>query len=94
MIAVRDRRAFDIALLCWRGQPERTARDALIYRTGLSAPAWMVAPLQLASVARLAVRPSAPTARTLGVLGVVMVAGYLVERDFRQVMRPSGLIPW
>jgi hypothetical protein len=92
VVAVRDGRAFDIALLRWRGRPERVGRDALIYGTGLSAPAWMLA-MQLVSVGRLTVRPSSPATRTLGVLGAAMVAGYLVEREFRQVTRPSGFDP-
>ena len=92
VVAVRDRRAFDIALLRWRGRPERVARDALVYGTGLSAPVSMLG-MQLVSVARLAFRPSSRAERTLGLLGATMVVGYLVERDFRQAMRPSGFDP-
>jgi hypothetical protein len=92
VVAVRDRRAFDIALLRWRGRPERVARDAMVYGTGVSAPAWLLA-VQLLAVARLAARPSSAAARTLGFLGAAMVGGYLVEREFRQVVRPSGFDP-
>jgi hypothetical protein len=92
VVAVRDRRSFDIALLRWRGRPERVARDAFIYGTGLSAPVGMLA-VQLACVARLAVGPSRTAARTLGVLGAAMAAGYLVEREFRHAMRPGQMHP-
>jgi hypothetical protein len=92
VVAVRDRRAFDVALLRWRGRPERVARDALVYGTGLSAPVSMLA-TQLVSVGLLAVRPSRPAARTLGLLGATMVVGSLVERDFRQALRPSVFDP-
>jgi hypothetical protein len=92
VVAVRDRRSFDIALLRWRGRPERVARDAFLYGTGLSAPVGMLA-VQLACVGRLAVGPSRGAARTLGVLGAAMTAGYLVEREFRQAMRPGAADP-
>jgi hypothetical protein len=92
VIAIRDRRSFDIALVGWRGRPERVARDALVYGTGLSEPAWMLA-TQLVCVARLAAAPSRPAARTLGLLGAANVVGYLVEREFRRAVRPEGLDP-
>jgi hypothetical protein len=59
---------------------------------GLSAPAGMLA-VQLACVARLAIGPSRAAARTLGVLGAAMVAGYLVEREFRQAVRLGAVHP-
>ena len=92
VIAVRQRRSFDIALLAWRGRPDRVARDALLYGTGLSAPAWMLA-AQLIAIGQLAARPSQPAAQMLGILGAGMTVGYLVEREFRQAMRPKELDP-
>jgi hypothetical protein len=92
VVAVRQRRTFDLALLGWRGRPERVARDALIYGTALSAPQVMLV-AQLAAVVRLAAGPSRPAARTLGLLGAAMVPGCALEREFRQALRPGGFDP-
>ena len=92
VVAVRERRAFDLALLGWRGRPERVARDALIYGTGLSAPPVMLV-AQLAALLRLAAGASRPAARTLGLLGTAMVPGCALEREFWQVLRPGGVDP-
>src|SRR5918912_2932078 len=89
LVALRDRRTFDIAVLRWRGRPERVARDSLVYGTGLSAPSWMLA-AQLVAVIRLARGASPLAQRTLGLLGSAMVGGYLVEREFRQALRQEG----
>ena len=42
LVALRERRSFDIALLGWRGQPDRVARDSWLLGTGLSAPVVML----------------------------------------------------
>jgi hypothetical protein len=88
-LAVRQRLAFDIAVLRWRGSADRVARDTWLFGTGLSAPVTMLV-TQASATARLATRPDPLAERVLGLLGSAMVAGYLVEREFRAVMRPSG----
>jgi hypothetical protein len=89
---VRDRRAFDIAVLGWRGRPERVVRDSLFLGTGLSAPITMLVTQAVATV-RLATAPSPVATRTLGVLGATMTCGYLVEREFRSAFSPAGRDP-
>jgi hypothetical protein len=91
-VALRDGRSFDIAVLGWRGRPERVARDSWFLGTGLSAPVVMLA-TQAIATARLAVGPSQAAMRTLGVLGAVMTCGYLVEREFRVAASPGGWNP-
>jgi hypothetical protein len=88
-LAVRRRLAFDIAVIGWRGRPDRIAHDTVLLGTGFSAPMTMLA-TQAAATLRLAVRPDPLAERVLGVLGTAMVAGYLVEREFRAAMAPSG----
>ena len=46
--------------------------------------------LQAGATFRLAMRPDPFAERVLGLLGSVMVGGYLVEREFRAAMKPSG----
>jgi hypothetical protein len=92
-VALRDRRSFDIALIGWRGRPERVARDSWLLSTGLSAPVVMLA-TQAVTTSRLAAGPSRRAARTLGVLGAAMAGGHLVEREFRAVLPPGGGILW
>ncbi len=92
VIALRDGRAFDIALLGWRGRPERVGRDSWLLGTGLSAPVVMLT-TQAVATARLAAGPSPGATRTLGALGVTMSAGYLVEREFRRALTPAGWDP-
>jgi hypothetical protein len=92
LIAVRDRRSFDIALLRWRGRPQNVLKDSLLLGTGLSAPVTMLVTQAVATI-RLATAPSPVAARTLGVLGAAMACGYLVEREFRSAFSPAGLDP-
>jgi hypothetical protein len=92
LIAVRDRRSFDIALLRWRGQPENVLKDSWFLGTGLSAPITMLATQAVATM-RLAAAPSPVATRTLGVLGAAMTCGYLVEREFRSAFSPAGVDP-
>ncbi len=91
-IALRDGRAFDIALLRWRGAPALVARDSWLLGTGLSAPVAMLAAQALVT-ARLASRPSKHAAVGLGALGAAMSAGYLVEAEFRRAVCPRGWDP-
>jgi hypothetical protein len=88
-LAVKRRLAFDIALLSWRGRQDRIAHDTWLLGTGLSAPVIMLG-AQAVATFRLAMRPDPLAERVLGLLGCVMVGGYLVEREFRAAMRPSG----
>ena len=46
--------------------------------------------LQAGATFRLALRRDPLAERVLGVLGSAMVVGYLVEREFRGAMTPSG----
>ena len=82
LIALRDGRSFDIALLRWRGEPENVLKDSWLQGTGLSAPIYMLA-TQAVATTRLATAPSPVATRTLGVLGAAMTCGYLVEREFQ-----------
>ena len=89
VVALRQRRAFDIALLGWRGRPERVARDSWLLGTGLSAPVVMLSAQAVATL-RLGSRPSRAATRVLGTLGAVMTCGYLIEREFRAAVSPAG----
>src|SRR5689334_1777620 len=88
-LAVRRRLAFDIALISWCGRPDRVAHDTWLLGTGVSAPVTMLA-TQAGATARLAIGPVQQAERVLGLLGAAMVGGYLVEREFRAAMKPSG----
>jgi hypothetical protein len=89
LIAVRDGRPVNAALLGQRGRADRVARDAWLHGTGLSAPVVMLG-AQAVLTARLARRPSRRTARILGLLGTAMACGYLVEQDFRDAFTRGG----
>ena len=89
LIAVRQHRAFDVAVIGWRGRPDRVARDSWLIGTGLSAPVVMLA-AQVVATARLALGPSPAASGTLAGLGVVMSCGYLVEQEFRNAVSPAG----
>jgi hypothetical protein len=89
LVALRDRRPFDIALLGWRGQPERVARDSWLLGTGLSAPVFMLS-IQGAATVRLWAGPSRVATRILGSLGATMACGYLIEQEFRGALTPAG----
>jgi len=68
LVALRDRRAFDIALVGWRGQPDRVLRDSWLIGTGLSAPVVMLTAQAIATL-RLAAGLNQCARRTLGALG-------------------------
>lgn len=89
VIAVRDGRAFDIALIRWRGRADQVARDSWLLGTGLSAPVAMLT-AQAVLTTRLALRPSRRATVGLGLLGATMSGGYLVEREVRDALRPRG----
>lgn len=92
LVALRDGRSFDIALLRWHGRPERLAHDSWVLGTGLSAPVVMLA-AQAMATARLAAGPSHGATRALGWLGAAMACGYLIEREFRVASSPAGWDP-
>jgi hypothetical protein len=87
LLALRRGLAFDIAVIGWKGRPDRVARDSWL-GTGLSAPITMLA-AQTAATAYLAATGCHSSARALGVLGAAMVGGYLVEQDFRTALTPA-----
>ena len=65
------------------------ARDTLFKGTALSAPVSTLV-TQAALTAVMAGRPSRRVARGLGIVGLIMVAGYLGERLVRRRLRPAG----
>lgn len=85
VLAVREQRAFDIAILRWKGRRDRVAHDTLLLGTGVSPPVFIFV-VQALATAVLATRASRAAARTLGFLGAAMSLGYLVEREFRAVL--------
>jgi hypothetical protein len=91
-VALRDRRSFDIALLGWRGQPERVARDSWWIGTALSAPVVMLG-IQAAAAVRLGAGPSRTATRILGSLGATMACASLLEREVRGALSPAGWNP-
>jgi energy-converting hydrogenase Eha subunit A len=88
-VALRDRRSFDIALLGWRGQPERVARDSWWIGTALSAPVVMLG-IQAAAAVRLGAGPSRTATRILGSLGATMACASLLEREVRGAPSPRA----
>jgi hypothetical protein len=89
-VAVRRRRNYDLGFL--RGRPDRVARDALLMGTAYSAPVPMLA-VQLLATRALMRGPDDGARRMLGMLGALMVPGYLMERHGRAHLRPSGFDP-
>jgi hypothetical protein len=90
VIALRRRRNYDIGFM--RGSPDHVARDSLWAGTAYSAPAHMLT-AQAWGTARLRRGPEDGARRVLGMLGVVMVPGYLMERSARANLRPGGFDP-
>jgi hypothetical protein len=90
VVALRRHHAYDTPLMS--GVPEDVARDSVLSGTALSAPLVMLA-AQAWAIRRLHARPADGARRTLGGLGVTMVAGYLMERLGRQRLTPGGLDP-
>lgn len=89
LVALRERRSFDIAVLGWRGQPERVGRDSWFIGTALSPPVVMLS-LQAAATVRLGRGPSRTATRILGSLGATMACASLLERDVRGALSPAG----
>jgi hypothetical protein len=89
-VAIARRRPYDFPL--FHGDPDRVAHDALTIGTALSAPVPMLALQSIATVG-LAVRPDSRATKTLGVLGLTMTSGYLIERLVRHRLTPVGWDP-
>jgi hypothetical protein len=83
-LALRRRHPYDIPLM--HGRRDDIARQSLLMGTALSAPGAMLATQAVATTV-LARGHSEPAARALGVLGGMMVPGYLMERLTRQGIR-------
>jgi uncharacterized membrane protein len=88
-VAVRRRRFFDVPLVHMRGSPERVLQDSFSNGTALSAPVTMLT-LQGVATMAVALRSSTGWARVLGVLGVLMVPGYLSERHGQRLLSRKG----
>ena len=86
-VAVRRRRHFDVGFM--RGGPEHIVRDLFWAGTAYSAPVTMLA-AQLWATARLGASQDDGARRVLGMLGAMMVPGYLMERYDREPLRPGG----
>ena len=89
-IALRRKRYYDIGFM--KGSPENIRRDAVLNGTAYSAPVYMLA-AQAWATASLRRGPHDGARRMLGMLGVVMVPAYLMERYDREHLRPGGLDP-
>jgi hypothetical protein len=90
VVAIRRRHPYDTPLMS--GQPENVARDSLLQGTALSAPVVMLA-AQAWAIRRLRAGPDDGARRVLGGLGVVMTAGYLMERLGRRRLTTGGFDP-
>jgi hypothetical protein len=90
LVAVRRRRNFDVGFL--KGTPEHVVRDSFWAGTAYSAPVTMLA-AQAWATTRLRRGPDDGARRLLGMLGVMMVPGYLSERYVRQHLRTGGFDP-
>jgi hypothetical protein len=89
-VGIARRRNYDLGFL--RGRPEHVARDAVLLGTAYSAPLPMLA-AQLWAIRRLGRGPDDGARRILGMLGALMVPGYLLERHGRVHLRPNGWDP-
>jgi ABC-type phosphate transport system permease subunit len=68
--------------------PENVPRDAYFLGTGVTPPLVFTGVQAIAATVVLC-RPSSVAARTLGILGAVMLVGYAVERETRRALRPG-----
>jgi hypothetical protein len=79
-IAIRRRLPSNPVLVSIQFPQAHMARDSIWFGTARSAPGLMLI-TQAAATASLVVRPGPRERRILGVLGAVMIFGYLVERE-------------
>jgi hypothetical protein len=89
-VGIARRRNYDLGFL--RGRPEHVLRDSLLMGTAYSAPAPMLA-AQFWATQQLARGPDDGARRILGLLGALMVPGYLMERHGRAHLHPRGFDP-
>jgi hypothetical protein len=89
LVALRERRPFDIAFLRWRGRPDRVARDSWLIGTAMSGPLVRHA-FQAAATLRLGAGPSRSATLILASLGATMAGASLLETDVRAALSPSG----
>jgi hypothetical protein len=87
VIALRRRHPYHVPLL--HGRPDNVARDSVVMGTALSAPVVMLTTQTFATI-RVLRDGNARARHVLGVLGAVMVVGYLSEQLVRRRLRPSG----
>jgi hypothetical protein len=90
LVALRRRRNYDVGFM--RGSPEHVGRDSFWAGTAYSAPVTMLA-IQAWATIQLRRGPDDGARRLLGMLGVLMVPGYLMERHGRAHLRPGGVDP-
>ncbi|WP_156971217.1 hypothetical protein [Knoellia sinensis] len=79
-IAARRGRPSDPMLGHWNLPRDHMVRNAIVLGTGQSAPNIMMM-TQAVAAAQLARDGSPRARRTLGVLGAIMIGGYLIERE-------------
>lgn len=90
VVAVRRRRPYDLPFV--RGQAGHVGRDSLWMGTAYSAPLPMLLGHAWAT-ANLHRGPDDGARRMLGMLGVLMVPGYLLERSGREHLVPGATDP-
>ena len=90
VVALRRHRNYDVGFM--RGSPDHVVRDSFWAGTAYSAPVTMLA-TQAWATSRLRRGPDDGARRLLGMLGVLMVPGYLMERYDRAHLRLGGLDP-
>lgn len=71
-----------------RRSPGDVPRDAYFLGTGITPPLVFTG-IEAVTASVVLCRPSRAAARTLGVLGAVMIVGYAVERETRRALRPA-----
>jgi hypothetical protein len=86
-LAARREHPYDLPFL--KGKPEHVVRDQLWMGTALSAPAPMLV-AQAVATGALARRADERATATLGVLGLMMVPGYLIEGLTRRNLRAGA----
>jgi hypothetical protein len=89
-VAVRRRRPYDLPFAA--GSRAHVARDSLWMGTAYSAPLPMLV-AQAWAAANLGRGTDDGARRMLGMLGALMVPGYLLERSGRQHLSPGGADP-
>src|SRR4051812_39576449 len=90
IVAGRRRRPYDLPFL--HGPSGHVGRDSLWMGTAYSAPVPMLL-AQAWATANLHRGPDDGARRMLGMLGALMVPGYLLERSGRQHLSPRGVDP-